>query len=173
MEAKELGVPVKMLTGDAVAIAVETSKMLGLGSNIYNSQTLISGEGMSGSDVHDFVEAADGFGEVFPCVWLSSVAFEINLRPVQRAQVSCVHFRLARQGSHSGLTHRTEVVQYLQDRGHLCAMTGDGVNDAPSLKLADCGIAVEGASDAARAAADVVFLDEGLSTIVLGASATV
>ena len=54
----------------------------------------------------------------------------------------------------------------LQQRGHLTAMTGDGVNDAPSLKKADCGIAVEGASDAARAAADVVFLDEGLSTII-------
>lgn len=54
----------------------------------------------------------------------------------------------------------------LQQRGHLTAMTGDGVNDAPSLSRADCGIAVEGASDAARAAADVVFLDEGLSTII-------
>lgn len=54
----------------------------------------------------------------------------------------------------------------LQNRGHLTAMTGDGVNDAPSLKRADCGIAVEGASDAARSAADVVFLDEGLSTII-------
>jgi len=43
---------------------------------------------------------------------------------------------------------------------------GLGVNDAPSLKKADCGIAVQGASDAARSAADVVFLDEGLSTII-------
>jgi H+-transporting ATPase len=55
----------------------------------------------------------------------------------------------------------------LQQRGHLTAMTGDGVNDAPSLKKADCGIAVEGSSEAAQAAADIVFLAPGLSTIVL------
>jgi H+-transporting ATPase len=54
----------------------------------------------------------------------------------------------------------------LQQRGHLTAMTGDGVNDAPSLKKSDCGIAVEGATEAAQAAADIVFLAPGLSTIV-------
>jgi len=62
--------------------------------------------------------------------------------------------------------HKYQVVQMLQARGHLTAMTGDGVNDAPSLKMANCGIAVEGASDAARSAADVVFLDQGLNTII-------
>ncbi|WVF67679.1 plasma-membrane proton-efflux P-type ATPase [Kwoniella sp. CBS 6097] len=127
-EAHDLGISVKMLTGDAVAIAKETCKQLGLSTNVYDSEKLIGGT-MAGSDIRDFVEAADGFAEVFP-------------------------------------EHKYQVVNLLQERGHLTAMTGDGVNDAPSLKKADCGIAVEGASDAARTAADVVFLDEGLSTII-------
>ncbi|KAI3058672.1 hypothetical protein CBS147353_10704 [Aspergillus niger] len=62
--------------------------------------------------------------------------------------------------------HKYQVVEMLQNRGHLTAMTGDGVNDAPSLKKSDCGIAVEGATEAAQAAADIVFLAPGLSTIV-------
>ncbi|KAK4554539.1 hypothetical protein LTR86_008393 [Recurvomyces mirabilis] len=128
VEAQQLGVPVKMLTGDAIAIAKETCKMLALGTKVYNSQKLIHG-GLSGTTQHDLVERADGFAEVFP-------------------------------------EHKYQVVEMLQQRGHLTAMTGDGVNDAPSLKKADCGIAVEGASEAAQAAADIVFLAPGLSTIV-------
>ncbi|WPG99540.1 Hypothetical protein R9X50_00235700 [Acrodontium crateriforme] len=128
IEAQQLGVPVKMLTGDAIAIAKETCKMLALGTKVYNSTKLIHG-GLSGSTQHDLVERADGFAEVFP-------------------------------------EHKYQVVEMLQQRGHLTAMTGDGVNDAPSLKKADCGIAVEGSSEAAQAAADIVFLAPGLSTIV-------
>ncbi|POS86140.1 plasma membrane ATPase, partial [Erysiphe pulchra] len=130
-EAKTLGLSVKMLTGDAVGIARETSRQLGLGTNIYNAERLGLGGGgdMPGSEVYDFVEAADGFAEVYP-------------------------------------QHKYNVVQILQQRGYLVAMTGDGVNDAPSLKRADTGIAVEGSSDAARSAADIVFLAPGLGAII-------
>ncbi|KAE8362084.1 hypothetical protein BDV27DRAFT_132106 [Aspergillus caelatus] len=127
-EAQHLGLSVKMLTGDALAIAKETCKMLALSTKVYDSERLIHG-GLAGSAQYDLVEKADGFAEVFP-------------------------------------EHKYQVVEMLQQRGHLTAMTGDGVNDAPSLKKADCGIAVEGSTEAAQAAADIVFLAPGLSTIV-------
>jgi len=62
--------------------------------------------------------------------------------------------------------HKFEIVKRLQGLGHLCAMTGDGANDAPALSRANVGIAVEGATDAARGAADIVLTEPGLSTIV-------
>lgn len=130
-EARGLGLKVKMLTGDAVGIAKETCRQLGLGTNIYDADRLGLGGGgdMAGSEIADFVENADGFAEVFP-------------------------------------QHKYNAVEILQARGYLVAMTGDGVNDAPSLKKADTGIAVEGATDAARSAADIVFLAPGLSAII-------
>jgi len=87
-EAGELGIRIKMLTGDAVAIAIETCKQLNLGTNVYDSARLMT-SGMAGSALHDFVESADGFAEVTP-------------------------------------EHKYQVVEILQNRGHLTAMTGDG-----------------------------------------------
>merc|ERR1719487_196736 len=62
--------------------------------------------------------------------------------------------------------HKFLIVEALRQRGWSVGMTGDGVNDAPALKKADVGIAVEGATDAARAAADLVLTEPGLSTII-------
>ncbi|GAB4361755.1 MAG: plasma-membrane proton-efflux P-type ATPase [Oricola sp.] len=62
--------------------------------------------------------------------------------------------------------HKYEIVRALQSSGHIVGMTGDGVNDAPAIKQADVGIAVSGATDAARAAADLILTRPGLSTII-------
>ncbi|MCG8475638.1 MAG: HAD-IC family P-type ATPase, partial [Cytophagales bacterium] len=62
--------------------------------------------------------------------------------------------------------HKFAIVKSLQEHGHIVGMTGDGVNDSPALKQADSGIAVKGATDAARTAAGVVLLSEGISVII-------
>lgn len=62
--------------------------------------------------------------------------------------------------------HKYRIVELLQGKGHIVGMTGDGVNDAPALKKADSGIAVAGATDAAKSAADIVLTKPGLSVII-------
>nr|XP_010929115.1 plasma membrane ATPase 4 [Elaeis guineensis] len=129
--ALNLGVNVKMITGDQLAIAKETGRRLGMGTNMYPSSTLLGDKNteITGLPIDELIEKADGFAGVFP-------------------------------------EHKYEIVKRLQERKHICGMTGDGVNDAPALKKADIGIAVADATDAARSASDIVLTEPGLSVIV-------
>jgi H+-transporting ATPase len=127
--ARQMGVNVKMVTGDQIAIARETAGQLGLGTNILDASSLGDTKHHESAQTAEAIESADGFAQVFP-------------------------------------EHKFHIVDVLQQRGHIVGMTGDGVNDAPALKKADCGIAVSGATDAARAAASIVLLTSGLSVII-------
>ena len=127
--ARQMGVNVKMVTGDALAIARETAGKLGLGTNILDASGFGDSKHQETNELAESIEKADGFAQVFP-------------------------------------EHKFHIVDVLQQRGHIVGMTGDGVNDAPALKKADCGIAVSGATDAARAAASIVLMTPGLSVIV-------
>lgn len=129
-ETEKLGLNVKMVTGDDVAIGDQIAKQLGMGDRLLVASDLFKdGTTTITPQIAEAVERADGFGRVFP-------------------------------------QHKYEIVKALQSRGHIVAMTGDGVNDAPALRQADCGIAVSGATDAARSAAAIILTAPGLSTIV-------
>ncbi|GAB5354511.1 hypothetical protein AAMO2058_000124700 [Amorphochlora amoebiformis] len=139
--ALEMGVQVKMITGDHTAIAIETARRLGMGCTIHSVHQLHQAPrttdaypveaagGVVLNNHDDMILAADGFAEVLP-------------------------------------EDKYKIVEVLQYSGQIVGMTGDGVNDAPALKKAEIGIAVEGATDAARAAADIVLTEPGLSVII-------
>jgi H+-transporting ATPase len=127
--ALRMGVDVKMVTGDALAIARETAKTLGMGTDILDASGLGDVKRDETEAMAQSIDDADGFAQVFP-------------------------------------EHKFHIVDVLQKRGHIVGMTGDGVNDAPALKKADCGIAVSDATDAARAAASIVLTTPGLSVII-------
>ncbi|WP_454754585.1 plasma-membrane proton-efflux P-type ATPase [Cupriavidus necator] len=123
---REMGVNIKMVTGDHEAIAKEIAGQLKLGQNIVVAESVFAHD--NEGEQLACILATDGFARVFP-------------------------------------EHKFKIVKTLQDAGHIVGMTGDGVNDAPALKQADVGIAVSGATDAARAAADLVLTAPGLSVI--------
>jgi H+-transporting ATPase len=127
--AQQMGVDVKMITGDQLAIAREIAHQLNLGPKIVNAAVFSEARAHEEGQLSEAIENADGFAQVFP-------------------------------------EHKYHIVDVLQQHGHIVGMTGDGVNDAPALKKADAGIAVSGATDAARSAADIVLLTPGLSVII-------
>ncbi|CAG8525422.1 10969_t:CDS:10 [Cetraspora pellucida] len=125
-KCKELGITVKMVTGDQLIIAKEVAHRLGMGRAILDTNHLVDPT-KSDDEITEHCVKADGFAQVVP-------------------------------------EHKYKVVELLQKKGYL----GDGVNDAPALKRADVGIAVQGCTDAARSASDIVLLAPGLSTIIDG-----
>jgi H+-transporting ATPase len=127
--AQRMGVKVKMVTGDALAIASETAKTLGMGTNILDAATLRGTKNSDSTSALKSIETADGYAQVFP-------------------------------------EDKFHIVDVLEKHNHIVGMTGDGVNDAPALRKANCGIAVSGATDAARAAASIVLTTAGLSVII-------
>jgi H+-transporting ATPase len=124
--AVDMGVRVKMVTGDHAAIAREVAGQVGMGTDIKDVETFLD---KPERQAERAIESADGFAQVFP-------------------------------------EHKFHIVELLQKAGHIVGMTGDGVNDAPALKKADAGIAVDGATDAAKSAAAIVLTEPGLSVII-------
>lgn len=124
--AQSMGMEVKMVTGDHIAIAREIAREVGLPTGIVTAESIVA---KPDDEAGSIAERADGFAEVFP-------------------------------------EHKYRIVDLLQKKGHIVCMTGDGVNDAPALKKADAGVAVAGATDAAKSAADVVLTKPGLSVII-------
>ena len=138
-KANQYDVDVKMITGDHELVARETAKALELGSaNIVQCTDLPNLELSK-----DEAEVPDTLGRDYEESIMSVDGFAQAL-PV----------------------HKYVIVEALKQAGHVVGMTGDGVNDAPALKVASVGVAVEGSTDAARAAADIILTKPGLNAII-------
>merc|ERR1711937_726421 len=132
------GVAVKMITGDHLLITMETARVLDMGDCIQ------SAEGLPLLD-KETKEKPDNLGRDYGDRFLAADGF-----------------------AQTYPEHKYLIVEGLRELGYRVGMTSDGVNDSPALKRADVGIAVFGATDAAKAAADIVLTEAGLSTIVEG-----
>ncbi len=146
--AVQYGVEVKMITGDHLLIAMETCRALDLGDRVPGQAQVVP-----------IIRGAEG---------LPMLDVETQKAPKNMTANFGAYIRDGHGFAQVYPEHKFLIVQCLREMGFKTGMTGDGVNDAPALKKGDVGIAVAGATDAARAAADIVLTEEGLSTIVDG-----
>ncbi|RME33250.1 MAG: HAD family hydrolase [Gammaproteobacteria bacterium] len=181
-EMERYGVKVKMVTGDNIAIAREIGRILGLEGRAMRAAELRSG-GSSELLMLTEVLAAAIFRKLRPDQVSEEEAERFARAVVEEVEKA---FETRRLGKGLIEAHESEIIEMveqvdifaevvpedkyrivdvLQKADHIVAMTGDGVNDAPALKKADCGFAVSNATDAARAAADIILTAPGLSVI--------
>ncbi len=180
-DMRRYGVRVKMVTGDHMAIAREIGRLLGLEGEAIRSQQL------TGSGSQELLALASAMavaiyeklqGDVshaqarqFADEVMQRVSQLYDTRLLDREFISTHESAIIEMIEHVDLfaevapDDKYRIVDTLQKGGHIVAMTGDGVNDAPALKKADCGFAVANATDAARAAADIILTAPGLSVI--------
>ncbi|MDO6461483.1 plasma-membrane proton-efflux P-type ATPase [Granulosicoccaceae sp. 1_MG-2023] len=176
------GVRVKMITGDNLAIAREIGKQLGLQEKSIRAAQL---SGAAGGELLELAEMLTVAihqrlqGDETPISASRAFARSVidELHTMYDTSLLEREFLHTHESAIIGMIENVDIfaevvpedkyriVDTLQKGGHIVAMTGDGVNDAPALKKADCGFAVSNATDAARAAADIVLTAPGLSVI--------
>ncbi len=179
-EAKALGVDVKMVTGDNLAIARQIASLLAIGENILDNRELkgnrqkelVQITGIITSALYrKFSDADDESVKRFAKEVSESVRKALETMPIpkgyaKRHESEIIDIIEDADGFAQVFPEdKYYIVDKLQKADHIVAMTGDGVNDAPALKKADVGIAVSNATDAARAAADLILLSPGLGVI--------
>jgi len=181
-DAKKHGVEVKMVTGDNVAVAQYIAGILDIGTDIRDIKAL------QGQTTEEYLFLAEVISEAlykklepekvsdeevrkFGKEISKEVEKMLRSRPLPKGSIKQHESEIieAIEKAHGFAQVFPEdkyfIVDKLQKANHIVGMTGDGVNDAPALKKADCGIAVSGATDAARASADLVLLAPGLDVI--------
>lgn len=179
---RKSGIDIKMLTGDNHAIATQIATTLNIGLNILDTSVLKGGSGKNEFTTLSNIIAQGLYKELKADVSRKEIKTfgkqisekvkeqlgdkELPEGFIKKHETDILKFIENANGFSQVMPEdKYFIIEQLQKGGHIVAMTGDGVNDAPALSRADIGVAVSGATEAARAAADLILLSPGLSVI--------